>query len=184
MCVKLTFGSRSRTVLHTDVSGGAHDISFDTFQYLVYGSSATASPAILNPAQDGGADMDYEVVDMSQCLDIITSDTGKLSFIATNPNQVNKCLGEGNNWVAENYEVRNIGDSQCQYGVDEVCSFDQVTGTAQCPSGVGSKGSAPLSPAQPVIDYIAPCGVESIAGHAPPAPKECATITKTADPSV
>ncbi|KAJ0122377.1 protease acp1 [Diaporthe amygdali] len=135
MCVKLTFGSRSRTVLHTDVSGGAHDISFDTFQYLVYGSSATASPAILNPAQDGGADMDYEVVDMSQCLDIITSDTGKLSFIATNPNQVNKCLGEGNNWVAENYEVRNIGDSQCQYGVDEVCSFDQVTGTAQCPSG-------------------------------------------------
>ncbi|KAI3397178.1 hypothetical protein diail_11152 [Diaporthe ilicicola] len=183
MCIKLTFGSRSRTVLHMDVSGGAHDISFDTYQYLAYGTSATASPAMLNPAPNGQVQMDYEVVDMSQCADIITSDTGKLAFTAGNPNQVNKCLGEGSNWVAKNYEVRNIAESQCQYGVDEVCSFDTVTGTSKCPSGVNSKGSVPLSPAQPVIDYQYPCGTEKIAGHAPSIPTQCATVTKTPDPS-
>ncbi|KAH8743801.1 hypothetical protein F5883DRAFT_655563 [Diaporthe sp. PMI_573] len=32
----------------SDVSGGAHDISFDTFQYLAFGSFATSSPAILD----------------------------------------------------------------------------------------------------------------------------------------
>lgn len=180
MCIKLTSGSRSRTVLHLDVSGGAHDISFDTYQYLAYGTSATASPALLNPAGDGGLDVDYEVVDMSQCADIITSDTGKLSFIATNPNQVNKCVGEGNNWVAQNYEIRNIGNSQCQYGIDEVCTFDTVTGTAKCPSGVGSV-VGPLSPPQAVIDLTYPCGVERVAGSAPSIPKDCATTVKAPD---
>lgn len=101
MCVKLTFGSRSRTVLHIDTSGGAHDISFDTFQYLAFGSSATASPAILDA--EAGANMDYEIVDMSECADIITSDTGKLSFIANSPNQVDSCrTNEPGSWLADN----------------------------------------------------------------------------------
>lgn len=177
MCIKLTFGSRSRTVLHVDVSGSAHDISFDTYQYLAYDSSAKASPAILNPDAGGALDVDYEIVDMTECEDIITSDTGKMSFMALSPNQVNKCLAEGDNWVSQNYELRNINDLQCQYGVDEVCNLDSVTGTAKCPSGVGTKVAA-LSPAQPVIDLKYPCGVEGIAGQAPPAPKECATVTK------
>lgn len=180
MCIKLKFGSRSRTVLHIDVSGGAHDISFDTYQYLAYGTSATASPAFLNSAGDGALPVDYEIVDMSQCADIITSDTGKMSFSALNPNQVNKCVAEGNNWVAQNYELRNINDLQCQRGVDEVCTLDAVTGTAKCPSGVGTKVDV-LSPAQPVIDLTYPCGVEKIAGNAPPAPKECATVVKAPD---
>lgn len=183
MCIKLKYGSRSRTVLHLDVSGEAHDISFDTYQYLAYGTSATSSPAFLNPDLKGALDVTYEVVDMSECADIITSDTGKMSFMAVSPNQVNKCLGEGDNWVAQNYELRNIGDSQCQWGVDEVCTFDSVTGTSNCPSGVGSKASSPLTPAQPVIDLTSPCGVERIAGHAPDAPKECATVVKAPDPS-
>ncbi|KAI7784324.1 hypothetical protein LA080_010107 [Diaporthe eres] len=182
MCIKLTFGSRSRTVLHLDVSGGAHDISFDTYQYLAYGTSATASPAFLNPASDGALEFDYEIVEMSQCADIITSDTGKLSFMALSPNQVNKCVGEGSNWVAQNYELRNINDPQCQRGVDEVCTFDATTGTAKCPTAVGSKVDL-LSPAQPVIDLTSPCGVEKIAGNPPPAPKECATVVKAPDPS-
>lgn len=177
MCIKLTFGSRSRTVLHLDVSGGAHDISFDTYQYLAYGTSATSSPAFLNSAGDGALAVDYEVVDMSQCKDIIKSDTGKLSFIASSPNQVNKCVGEGKNWVAENYELRNIRESQCQSGIDEVCTLDAVTGTSKCPSGAGMI-VAPLSPAQPVIDLTFPCGVKKIAGDAPPAPKECPTVVK------
>lgn len=179
MCIKLTHGSRSRTVLHLDVSGGAHDISFDTYQYLAYGTSATASPALLNPDAGGALDVEYEVVDMSECADIITSDSGKMSFMALSPNQVNKCVAEGDNWVAQNYELRNINDPQCQWGVDEPCTLDSVTGTAKCPSGVGAK-VAPLSPAQPVIDLRYPCGVKAVAGEAPPAPQGCATETKAA----
>lgn len=181
MCIKLTFGSRSRTILHIDTSGGNYDISFDAFQYLAFGSSATASPAILNA--DAGANMDYEIVDMSECSDIITSDTGKLSFIAVSPNQVDSCLDQSSSWVAQNYELRNIANSQCQYGVDEVCTLDTVTGTANCPSGAGTNGNVALSPAQPVIDYIAPCGVKATAGGAGVVANECATVTKTPDPS-
>ncbi|KAH8755087.1 hypothetical protein F5883DRAFT_504803 [Diaporthe sp. PMI_573] len=177
MCIKLTHGFRSRTVLHLDVSGSAYDISFDAYQYLAYGSSATASPAILNPDRSGAFDVDYQIVDMSECADIITSETGRLSFMALSPNQVNKCINEGDNWVAQNYELRNINDPQCQYGLDEPCTLDPVTGTANCPSGAGMK-VAPLSPAQPVIDLRYPCGVKATAGLAPPAPAQCVTTTK------
>lgn len=179
MCVKLTFGSRSRTVLHIDASGGAHDISFDTFQYLAFDSSATASPAILDA--EAGANMDYEVVDMAECADIITSDTGKLAIIANQPNQVDSCLSSApDSWLAQNYELRNILSSTCQYGIDEVCALDDVTGTASCPSGSASSADA-LD--QPVIDYIAPCGVKATSGEAQPVANECATVTKTPDPS-
>lgn len=181
MCIKLTFGSRSRTVLHIDTSGGNYDISFDTFQYLAFGSSATASPAILNA--NPGADMDYEIVDMSECSDIITSDTGKLSFIAVSPNQINSCLSQSGSWVAQNYELRNIADSQCQYGIDEVCTFDVATDTVNCPSGAGTNGNVALSPAQPVIDYIAPCGVKATAGGAAVVADTCSMVTQTPNPS-
>lgn len=177
MCVKLTFGSRSKTILHIDTSGEAHDISFDAFQYLAFDSSATASPAILNAA--AGVNMDYEVVDMSECADIITSETGKLSFIATSPNQVNKCLTESDSWLAQNYELRNIGSSTCQYGVDEVCTLDDATGTASCPSG-GAGATKTLD--MPVIDYIAPCGVKATAGAAAPVADSCSMVTQTPSP--
>ncbi|KAH8743307.1 hypothetical protein F5883DRAFT_424806 [Diaporthe sp. PMI_573] len=177
MCINLTHGSRSRTVLHLDVSGSAYDISFDTYQYLAYGSSATASPAIMNPDRNGALDIDYKIVDMSECMDIITSETGRLSFMALSPNQVNRCINEGDNWVAQNYELRNINDLQCHYGLDEPCTLDLVTGTANCPSGAGMK-VAPLSPPQPVIDLRYPCGVKATAGLAPPAPTQCVTTTR------
>lgn len=176
MCVKLTFGSRSRTVLHIDSSAGAHDISFDAFQYLAFGSSATASPAVLSA--DAGVDMDYELVDMAECADIITSDTGKLAIIALSPNQVTKCGADS--WLGQNYELRNVMSSTCQYGIDEVCPLDDATGTASCPSGSASSGDV-LD--QPVIDYIAPCGVEAVSGEAQPVANECDTVTQTADPS-
>lgn len=182
MCINLKFGSRSRTVLHLDRSGGAHDISFDTYQYLGYGTSATSKPTFQNPAQDGAFEVTYEVVDMSQCADIITSDTGKMSFMALSPNQVNDCLKNGTNWVAQNYELRNIANQACQYGVDEVCTHDTATGTASCPSGA-DKNSAPLAPAQPVIDLTPPCGQEHVAGTAANVPATCATENKEPDPS-
>lgn len=180
MCIKLTFGSRSKTILHIDASGGAHDISFDAFQYLAFNSSATASPAILNA--NAGVNMDYKIVDMSECSDIIKSDTGKLSFLAVSPNQIVSCQDQNGSWVADNFEVRNIANSQCQYGVDEVCTFDDTTGTSTCPSGVGTKGTVALSPAQPVIDYIAPCGVTATAGGAEPVANQCSMVTQTPAP--
>lgn len=176
MCVKLTFGSRSRTVLHIDTSGGAHDISFDTFQYLAFGSSATASPAILDGDSAGGANMDYEIVDMSECADIITSETGKLSFIASSPNQVDSCKTQyPDSWLAQNYELRNVLSSTCQYGIDEVCTLDDTTGVASCPSGTASPANV-LN--QPVIDYIAPCGVKAVSGEAAPVADQCAMVTQ------
>lgn len=179
MCLKLTFGSRSRTVLHIDTSGGAHDISFDTFQYLVFDSSATASPAILDA--EAGANIDYEVVDMAQCADIITSDTGKLAFIANSPNQVDSCIAsDPSSWLAQNYELRNVLSSTCQYGIDEVCTLDDTTGTASCPSG-GASSANVLN--QPVIDYIAPCGVKATSGAAQPVANQCSMVTQTPNPS-
>lgn len=177
MCLNMTFGSRSRTILHIDTSGGNYDISFDTFQYLAFGSSATASPAILNA--NAGANMDYEVVDMSNCADIITSDTGKLSFIAVSPNQVNDCLQQSGSWVADNYELRNILSSTCQYGIDDVCPLDATTGTATCSPPASNVDVLDL----PVTDYIAPCGVKAISGDAAPVADECTMVTQTPDPS-
>lgn len=174
MCIKLTSGSRSRTVLHIDTSGGSHDISFDTYQYLAFGTSGSASESPVYQVAKGYAPMDYEVVDMSECADIITSDTGKMSFIASSPNQVNDCLRQGNNWVVQNYELRNINDPQCQNGVDEVCTLDTATGNPKCPSQVGIQSE--LSPAQPVIDLTSPCGDEKIAGSAPKVPRDCGTV--------
>lgn len=182
MCIKLKYGSRSRTVLHIDQSAGAYDISFDTFQYLAFGTSAIPSPGSPTYLLAGSSfPLDYEVVDMSECADIITSDTGKMSFIAGNPNQVVACVGKGNNWVAQNYEVRNMKDAQCQYGIDEVCTLDAATGIAKCPSGKLNIDT-PLSPAQPVIDLTSPCGDEHIAGHAPLVPGDCPTVAKNPIP--
>lgn len=179
MCLQLRFGPRTRTVLHIDTSGGAHDISFDTFQYLVFGSSATATPAILDA--EAGAPIDYAVVDMAQCADIITSDTGKLAFIANSPNQVDSCRAAApTSWLAQHYELRNVLSSTCQYGIDEVCTLDDTTGTASCPSGDASSADV-LD--EPVIDYIAPCGVRATSGAAEPVANQCAMVTQTPNPS-
>lgn len=66
-CIKLTGpGGRTTNVLHIDSSGGAHDISYNAWNYLKTGQLATA-----DPVEGGGFDVTWESVDMSQCASII-----------------------------------------------------------------------------------------------------------------
>jgi hypothetical protein len=56
MCIELSYNGQSLHVLHVDQSGGAYDISYDAWNTLVTGQSATVSPT-----QGGGAQMSYQV---------------------------------------------------------------------------------------------------------------------------
>ncbi|CRK25298.1 hypothetical protein BN1723_018210, partial [Verticillium longisporum] len=44
LCVKVSHGGRSLNLLRIDSSAGAHDISYDAWNYLAFGSSATDAP--------------------------------------------------------------------------------------------------------------------------------------------
>ncbi|UNI21233.1 hypothetical protein JDV02_007242 [Purpureocillium takamizusanense] len=133
ICVKVTNGDRSVHLLRVDQSGGAHDISYDAWNYLVSGEGASS-----NPQQGGGVAMTYEQVDGDECKDLLTD--GKLALSAGNSmNFYASCLG-GDNWVAKNAELVNIADPTCKYGHDEVCSLDLNTSNQpQCPHMLGSQ---------------------------------------------
>ncbi|KAF5988573.1 hypothetical protein FBULB1_1449 [Fusarium bulbicola] len=140
ICVKVSYKSRSVYLLKIDSSGGAYDISYDAWNYLGFGKSATD-----DPQDDGGISMNYEFVDASMCTDIL--DNGKLPLAAANSmNYLEPCLGEPNSWVAQNYELFNINDSICKYGVDEKCSLNlAISKQAECPSGLGAVGELNLT---------------------------------------
>jgi len=134
MCVKVSNGDRSMTLLHIDQSGGAYDISYNAWNYLVTGNNATTDPTM-----GGGVDMDYEEVDMSECADIIKTEDGRLGFEAANSiNFIASCLTEPSSWVAQNYALFNIFNSVCTYGIDEECTLDlNVSNQPACPSMLG-----------------------------------------------
>lgn len=139
ICVKVTNDGRSLYLLRVDQSGGAYDISYDAWNYLTTGQSATE-----NPTEGGGVAMTYEQVDASQCASLLTD--GKLALSAANSmNYVASCLG-GNSWVAKNHELVNILDPICKYGKDEVCALDLATSNQpQCPSTLGVNTPSGLS---------------------------------------
>ncbi|KAI9162949.1 hypothetical protein HJFPF1_04544 [Paramyrothecium foliicola] len=133
ICVKVTKEGRSLTLLKIDSSAGAYDISYDAWNYLGFGVSATKDPKM-----GGGIDMDYEFVDASECSDIL--DGGKLPLSAANSmNYMASCMSEPDSWVAKNAKLLNIMDPICKLGVDEECSLDlAVSNQPKCPSGLGS----------------------------------------------
>lgn len=133
ICVKVSHEGRSVYLLKVDQSGGAHDMSYDAWNYLVCGKSATE-----DPQEGGGVDMDYETVHPSKCAHLM--DGGKLALSAANSvNYVASCLSEPNSWVAQNYEFFNIQDPVCKWGVNEKCTLDlAVSNQPACPSGLGS----------------------------------------------
>ncbi|KAI5457461.1 hypothetical protein BGZ63DRAFT_494672 [Mariannaea sp. PMI_226] len=132
ICVKVSNEGRSVYLLKIDQSGGAHDMSYDAWNYLYCGKSATD-----DPQEGGGVAMEYETVHPSKCAHLM--DGGKLAFSASNSmNFIASCLSEPNSWVAQNYELFNIQDSVCKWGVDERCSLDLATSNQpSCPSGLG-----------------------------------------------
>jgi hypothetical protein len=136
MCVKVSYNSRSVHLLRIDQSGGAHDISYDAWNYLYTGQSATA-----DPVYGGGISATYTTVPMTDpnCLALITSPDKKLPLTAANSmNYVSSCLAEPNSWVANNHGLWNIANSACTLGLDEECTLNMsVSNQPSCPHQLG-----------------------------------------------
>ena len=135
ICVKLSNEGRSVHLLRIDQSGGAHDISYDAWNYLKTGQSAAD-----NPTSGGGVAMEYEQVDASECADLIHTDGHKLPLSASNSiNFLSSCLSQPDSWVAKNHALYNIVDSVCDWGYDEVCNLDLATSNQpSCPHTLGA----------------------------------------------
>ncbi|ORY70925.1 uncharacterized protein BCR38DRAFT_415461 [Pseudomassariella vexata] len=138
LCIRLTHASsgRSLALLRIDQSDGAHDVSYDAWNYLVTGASATDAPTT-----GGAVAMDYEEVDMDECAELIHADGGKLALSASNSmNFLFSCLeGYPDGWLAQNYALYNVLDPICSWGRDELCNIDWGGGANQptCPSTLG-----------------------------------------------
>jgi hypothetical protein len=158
ICVSLSYSGRTVHLLRIDQSGGAHDVSYDAWNYLYTGKSA-----IDKPTAGGAVQMDYEDVDASQCKDLINTKGGKLPLSASNSmNFLASCLEEEGSWVAGNYVLYNIATPICTYGVDEVCTLDfPAQNQASCPSGIGNTDKLT---SDPVVDIRYPTGEKVVAG--------------------
>lgn len=134
ICVRVSHGDRSLYLLKIDSSTGAFDISYDAWNYLGFGVSATA-----DPHTGGGLDMEYEHVPATYCAELM--DGGSLPLAAANSmNYVASCLERPGSFVAQNHKLYNIFDSTCHSGVDEMCTLDLgISNQPSCPSGLGSQ---------------------------------------------
>ncbi|KAG6037119.1 hypothetical protein E4U41_005311 [Claviceps citrina] len=120
ICVEVEFQDRRVYLLRIDQSAGAHDMSYDAWNYLYTGSSATDKPIA-----GGAVEMKYRNVAASQCASLIHTEGHKLPLSAANSmNFLASCLQQPRSWVANNYMALNIADSICTVGVDERCGLD------------------------------------------------------------
>lgn len=131
-CVRVSHAGRSLVLLKIDSSGGAHDISYDAWNYLGFGRSAKE-----DPRQGGGINMEYEFVNPEECRPLLH--TGRLPLTAANSmNFVASCLNDPNSWVARNHDLFNFVDPLCKYGWDETCSLNlAVSNQPSCPHTLG-----------------------------------------------
>lgn len=133
-CVKVSHKGRSVHLLHIDQSGGANDISYDAWNYLATGKSATESPHC-----GGGIDMEYEWVDNHACDDLILDDSDgekRLPILASNPDLAIAAPAPKDKYV----KLWNFKDLKCETGMDEPCKlpdYDAGLNQAECPSGLG-----------------------------------------------
>lgn len=140
MCVRVHANGRSVNLLKIDASGGAYDIAYDAYNYLVTGKGAEADPIM-----GGGVAATYEDVDMSECADLLKTDDKTLPFTAANSmNFVTSCK-ESNSWVGNNFSLHNIANSACTMGIDEKCDYPDLNLGNQptCPHQLGLQ--TPLS---------------------------------------
>jgi hypothetical protein len=149
ICVSVTYKTRTVYLLRVDQSGGAYDISYDAWNYLITGYSAAEYPT-----SGGAVAMKYQNVDASWCADLLQ--TGYLPLSAANSmDYLSNCL-QSNSWVANNYILYNIDNPVCTYGYDEVCTLDLSTSNQpQCPSTLGE--TTPLT-TDPVYNIKYPTG--------------------------
>ncbi|KAH8649064.1 hypothetical protein BX600DRAFT_474462 [Xylariales sp. PMI_506] len=158
ICVSLSYADRTVYLLRVDQSGGAHDVSYDAWNYLLTGYSATSEPTA-----GGSVAMTYEDVDMSNCADLINTDDGKLPLSAANSmNFLASCLEDSGSWVADNYALYNILDPICTWGYDELCTLDWPD--ANQPACNHTLGDPVALSTDPVYNIEYPTGEKVIAG--------------------
>jgi len=155
VCVKVSANGRSVNLLQIDTSGGAYDISYDAWNYLNTGESATD-----NPTMGGGIPAEYESVDMSECSDLIKTPDGKLPLMAAN--SIGYYVGCGSDsWIGKNSALYNIQNCACTLGFNEVCTLDlAVSNQPKCDHILGAQN--PLS-GLPVTDIAYGTGAENAA---------------------
>ena len=160
LCVRLSYEDRSVHLLRIDQSEGAHDVSYDAWNYLYTGYSATD-----RPAAGGATPMEFEDVDVSNCADLIKTDDGKLPLSAANSmNFLASCLSY-DSWVANNHALYNILDPICLWGYDEQCSLDWPNANqAACPHQLGTPSALTSAP---VYNIMYPSGQKVLAGSVP-----------------
>lgn len=143
ICVQLTYEGRSVKLLRIDQSGGAHDISYDAWNYLYTGYSATDKPTA-----GGAVAMDFQDLDAAACKDLIYEAHGKLPLSAANSmNFVASCMAQQGSWVGSNYALYNIIDSVCTMGFDEECSLDlSVSNQPKCGHTLGLQDKLTSAP--------------------------------------
>lgn len=132
ICVKLSYAGRSVHLLKVDSSAGAHDISYDAWNFLTTGQSAAQ-----HPTQGGGVSMSYEDVPAEECKFLLQD--GKLPLSAANSmNYVSTCLQQPNSFVAKNFELFNIANAVCTLGKNEKCSLNLAqSNQPTCPGTLG-----------------------------------------------
>lgn len=134
ICISLSHEGRTVRLLRIDQSQGAFDVSYDAWNYLVTGHSATEKPTA-----GGAIAMNFETLPAGQCADLIHTEGSKLPLSASNSmNFLASCLAQPDSWVAKNYVLYNILDSVCSWGFDEQCTLDWPTANqAKCKNALG-----------------------------------------------
>lgn len=161
ICVQVSYGGRSVYLLRIDQSGGAHDMSYDAWNYLYTGNSASSKPVA-----GGEIAMEYKPADPSKCSDLIHTDGGKLPLSAANSmNYLSDCLdNHKDSWVTKgnNYVLYNILDPICTLGYDEQCTLDwPAKNQATCPH---TMGIPEVLKSAPVYNIQYPSGKKVLAG--------------------
>ncbi|OHF03767.1 hypothetical protein CORC01_01086 [Colletotrichum orchidophilum] len=126
LCLSLTYddgtadGKRTVKLLRIDQSQGAHDVSYDAWNYLYTGHSAKKAPVA-----GGALAMDYKELPADDCKELLKTKNKKLPLSASNSmNFLASCLDQPGSWVAENYGLYNTLDAVCAWGYDEECTLD------------------------------------------------------------
>ncbi|KFA81566.1 hypothetical protein S40288_07766 [Stachybotrys chartarum IBT 40288] len=158
ICVRLSHQGRRVNLLRIDQSGGAYDVSYDAWNYLYTGHSATDQPAA-----GGAVEMQFENLDASGCADLIHTRGHRLPLSAANSmNFLASCLDQEDSWVARHYVLYNVLDAVCSLGRDERCELDWPNANQpSCPSTLGEQ--VVLDDA-PVYNIRYPTGETVVAG--------------------
>ncbi|KAK2035171.1 hypothetical protein LX32DRAFT_550921 [Colletotrichum zoysiae] len=125
LCISLSYDdgvTNRRTVklLRVDQSQGAHDVSYDAWNYLYTGNSAKDLPVAGGPLP-----MQYAELPADECRSLLRTKDKTLALSASNSmNFLASCLAQPGSWVAENYALYNVLDSVCSWGYDETCKLD------------------------------------------------------------